>query len=353
VRRIYDAAKTPLQRLLLSEVLPASKEQGLQRVAQVLDPLRLFHHLQDLQQALLGFTVSASPEAEEAASVTFLSFRIERCIARSGPVAPEHGEGAQQEQMIPAPIPAPVPSCQPEQDANRRTLSPRREMCPSLVASSQQPEEERVFPSQPIIGEKEIICSSTTTNSGAAQGRSMLSDGSLQMPYASASPQPPRRTSSHRTLEQAIQDYLGDQKRHHRRPKTLEWHEQALGLFQRYLLIEHQCTLLDQITEMQVGSWFAALPLMPTAIGTHRSPGTVASYARSARAFCQWLVRHQYLPATPFAHLDLPRMENHVPRLLEPEEWEQLLLACHPPMETGVIANQAAARNRAIRLRAL
>jgi len=50
VRRVYDAAKTPLQRLLLSKILPASKEHELQRVAQVLDPLRLFHHLQDLQR---------------------------------------------------------------------------------------------------------------------------------------------------------------------------------------------------------------------------------------------------------------------------------------------------------------
>src|SRR6266700_1662776 len=64
VRRIYDAAKTPLQRLLLSKVLPASKEQELRRVAQVLDPLRLFHHLQDLQQALFSPTTSASPDAE-------------------------------------------------------------------------------------------------------------------------------------------------------------------------------------------------------------------------------------------------------------------------------------------------
>ncbi|MBA2392420.1 MAG: site-specific integrase, partial [Ktedonobacteraceae bacterium] len=33
---------------------------------------------------------------------------------------------------------------------------------------------------------------------------------------------------------------------------------------------------------------------------------------------------------------------------LEPEEWEQLLLACYPPRETGAGANLAAARNRAI-----
>ncbi len=56
----------------------------------------------------------------------------------------------------------------------------------------------------------------------------------------------------------------------------------------------------------------------------------------------------RYLPVTPFAHLDLPPVENGLPHPLEPEEWEQLLLACHPPIETGVIANQAAARNRAI-----
>jgi site-specific recombinase XerD len=123
---------------------------------------------------------------------------------------------------------------------------------------------------------------------------------------------------------------------------------QALGLFQRYLLTEHQCLLPNQITEEQICAWFAALPLMPTAVGTSRSPGTVASYARSARAFCQWLVRYQYLSATPFAQLHLPAVENRVSHPLEPDEWEQLLLACHPPMKTGVIANQAAARNRAI-----
>jgi site-specific recombinase XerD len=59
-------------------------------------------------------------------------------------------------------------------------------------------------------------------------------------------------------------------------------------------------------------------------------------------------VRHQYLSATPFAPLHLPAVENRVSHPLEPDEWEQLLLACHPPKETGVIADQAAARNRAI-----
>jgi hypothetical protein len=80
VRRVYDAAKTPLQRLLLSHVLPASTEQELLRVAQVLDPLGLFHHLQDLQQALLGSTISVSPDVEGISSGALLPFCIQRCI---------------------------------------------------------------------------------------------------------------------------------------------------------------------------------------------------------------------------------------------------------------------------------
>jgi len=41
-------------------------------------------------------------------------------------------------------------------------------------------------------------------------------------------------------------------------------------------------------------------------------------------------------------------VENRLLRPLEPEEWEQLLLACHLPKETGVLAERATARNRAI-----
>src|SRR5450755_1843177 len=202
--------------------------------------------------------------------------------------------------------------------------------------------------SQLITEEKETIFPPPTIHGDAAQGRSMQSSGPLQRSHAAASPQLPHRKPSDRTLEHAMQDYLEDQKRHHRRPKTLEWHEQALGSFQSYLLTEHQCILPNQITEAQVRGWFAALPLTPTASGTHRSPGTVASYARSARAFCQWLVRHRYLHATPFAHLPLPPMETCSPHPIEPEEWDQLLLACHPPKETGALVDQATARNRAL-----
>jgi hypothetical protein len=52
VRCVYDPAKTPLQRLLLSGILPASKQQELIAVAHALDPIGLFHQLKQLQQAV-------------------------------------------------------------------------------------------------------------------------------------------------------------------------------------------------------------------------------------------------------------------------------------------------------------
>ncbi len=144
VRRIYDAAKTPLQRLLLSHMLPVSKEHELQHVAHVLDPLRLFSHLQDLQQALIGCTASASSGMEGISSVALLPFCIERCLGTVGATASETEERAQQKQVIPVFAPDPVPSPQPEQDAQSTTYSRGQGTRSAHVASSQRPGEEDV-----------------------------------------------------------------------------------------------------------------------------------------------------------------------------------------------------------------
>src|SRR2546421_12520314 len=61
VRYVYDPAKTPLQRLFLSGVLPEQKQQELTEVAQALDPIRLFQQLEQLQQAVFRCAVNCSP----------------------------------------------------------------------------------------------------------------------------------------------------------------------------------------------------------------------------------------------------------------------------------------------------
>jgi site-specific recombinase XerD len=123
----------------------------------------------------------------------------------------------------------------------------------------------------------------------------------------------------------------------------------ALGLFRQYLLTECHRTLLSDITEMDLQGWLAFLRRQPTSRGDLRAAGTLASYLRSARAFCQWCVHHTFLKGTPFAHLPLLQGEPSLLQLLEPEEWEGLLVACRPPGETSVLTERAATvRNQAM-----
>jgi hypothetical protein len=104
----------------------------------------------------------------------------------------------------------------------------------------------------------------------------------------SGSSKKPRKRQDSQPIDRAIQNYLEDQKRHHRRTKTLEWHQTALGLLRDYVLIECHMTLLRQITHKEIQGWLAFLEHQPTTRGALRAANTIASYARSARAFFQW-----------------------------------------------------------------
>jgi hypothetical protein len=86
VRYVYDPAKTPLQRLLLSGVLPAEKQHELNAVAQSLDPVRLFHQLEKLQKALFRCAVEGNPFVANASSLPIRVFAVEQCRTELCPV---------------------------------------------------------------------------------------------------------------------------------------------------------------------------------------------------------------------------------------------------------------------------
>jgi hypothetical protein len=161
-----------------------------------------------------------------------------------------------------AAVPDPISPGQPGQEADRSALSTRTSACFSPVFPSQQTVEESSFPSQPSAEE------GATTSCIAVQITSVPGSEQPQASFAPASSKRSRHKPSDMTIEQAVQDYLEDQRSKHRRSKTLQWHQQALGLFQHYLLTEHQCVLLRQITEAQVCGW---LTFLPTARGSLRS----------------------------------------------------------------------------------
>src|SRR5437868_13001232 len=115
VRCVYDPAKTPLQRLLLSGILSAEKQHELNAVAQSLDPLRLFHQLEQLQKALFRCAVEGNPFVANASSLPIRVFAVEQCRTELGPV----------EVGVPD-APAGLATLYQEQEKRKRVLGWRR-----------------------------------------------------------------------------------------------------------------------------------------------------------------------------------------------------------------------------------
>jgi hypothetical protein len=85
VRRTYDQAQTPLQRLLASGELGAVKHQKLVQVTHALDPLRLLHQLEHLQKALWQHAIALSPPPERTQAASMLPFSVQLCSEEKGP----------------------------------------------------------------------------------------------------------------------------------------------------------------------------------------------------------------------------------------------------------------------------
>ena len=78
LRRTYDQAQTPMQRLLASGALPSKKQQELLEITEALDPLRLLQQLEHLQKALWRHAVEPEAAASQASSST-LPFSVNQC----------------------------------------------------------------------------------------------------------------------------------------------------------------------------------------------------------------------------------------------------------------------------------
>jgi hypothetical protein len=115
VRCVYDPAKTPLQRLLQSRVLPAQKQQELLEVAQALDPIRLLHQVEQLQQAIFRCAVGCSPFISSLPSAPLRVFSAESSMTGTFPI-----EGS-----VPDPT-AGLQTLYREQERRKRVLGWRR-----------------------------------------------------------------------------------------------------------------------------------------------------------------------------------------------------------------------------------
>jgi len=439
VRRVYDGAKTPLQRLMLSGIVSAESHRQLSEVVQALDPLGMLQHLQDLQQALWRCARSVSPLTLSASVAPVLHFCVQGCMKGSlvpeekrpvqvsvfqqlqgerpddtglldwprtsrdpfegqweqilwlvlahpewsgndlfeqmqclfpGRYRPSHQQTLQiglrkirarllaimqepwPQEVIQAGVPTIISASfdQPEQEADRHTRAfPTLSTDPlpehAHAASGQSP-----FPTEEAISDPEVSAPPTAQPSSDQP----TAEPAQTVPLLNASlPQAAEQESLRArclalTIERTIQSYLQEQRANERSRKTMEWHQTALGLFQQYLVDERHLHLLCQITEAEVRGWVAFLRTTPSTKDTTRSAGTIATYARSVRAFCHWAVRNGHLESLPIVRGTVPKTGRKPIHVIETDEFERLLLACRAAGERDASAVRAAARNRSI-----
>lgn len=155
----------------------------------------------------------------------------------------------------------------------------------------------------------------------------------------------PRRVR--RPLRASIDEYILDHRSQNHSPKTIEWHTLALGKLADYLE-EQGITNIDDIERVHILSWLNKLATEPGAKGKVLAARSVNCYARSMRAFCNWLEMQGYVEVAPSNRVKMPKVGRPLIRIIEFEEFERMLKACTPPHETGPLTERNAARNRAI-----
>jgi site-specific recombinase XerD len=170
-----------------------------------------------------------------------------------------------------------------------------------------------------------------------------------------ASPKPPARQKvvqpkkrASITIASAIDAFLLDMEGGNRSEKTIRWHRISLKQFQQFMARERDRTLVSDMEATDVSAWLSWMRKVPAATGKIRAEQTIQTYARSGRAFCNWLVLWEYIEVSPFDRVAFPKVGKPFIRMIEEEEFEQLLRACSPPREMGALADRASARNWAI-----
>jgi site-specific recombinase XerD len=413
MRRIYDVARTPLDRLLASGVLPDDRRQELSERVQQIDPLVLSEHLDALRHALL---CHAHLPAGMTAARPRLDFTLTICI--SGPLPPKQErepEPCESQESLPKsheilnwprttrdPLAAvweeilALILAHPEwnstqilQELGRR--DPERELavCPGTMIQGVARIHQQIRACWEEPWPTEVVQARVSEQHDPPFPRDRDTMSPVGQPSASVAPIPDRDahpdpgaaalnpsnctlettigdqsaspflTPANRErqihplpvvpLEQAITTYLRDVCELGCEVKTVEWHQLSLSAFQHYLWHQFRLTEVRQLSRTMLQRWLADLHTTPSAwTGEKLSVNTMAAYARSARAFCNWLVQQEYLPETPFPKDSMPKAQRCLPHPIDQETFGRLLQACQLPDGHAGQDSRMTERNHAI-----
>jgi hypothetical protein len=427
IHRIYDTARTPLQRALLSDVLPSSQHHELRAAVRALDPLRLFQQVEQMQQAL--FCCEARTSLADQPTPELRLFDLAGCAAELTLLEENNGDAlppeeqkntgtldwrrtskdpfaGQWEQILVWVQANPTRSCGdilrelqslfPGQyeDSHLRTLQRGMRKIRTYVLQTYEekssPEEHQGNPLpspdlEPTRSAREGLDASffdvgtkmpspnglltgffnphQAAEDGSSHAPKRRGDGALPSskpapdqvvehshlaPSRSVHRPSSRRKSQRLTIERAIQEYLQAHRTVGHRPKTLEWHQTVLSHLHQYLQTECDLVLVHHLTETALRSWLKRLAQTPTAKGAPRSASTIETYARSARAFCGWLVEQGVLSCSPLSGPLFPRTNVPLPHVVSPATFEQLMQAGFAQRVQAQRAKRLMARDRAL-----
>jgi site-specific recombinase XerD len=170
------------------------------------------------------------------------------------------------------------------------------------------------------------------------------------------SPQTPRQTvvphdapppKGGHLLCYCIEEYPLDHRSQNPGSKTLEWHQLSLSKLARFL-VRQGIAIVEEIERVHLLSWLSELCMRTGAHGKRLAARSVNSYARSVRAFCNWLEARGYVSRSPAADVRMSKVGKPLIRIIEEAELKHLLKTCASLDESGPQADCHAARNRAI-----
>jgi site-specific recombinase XerD len=406
IRRIYDVAKTPLQRVLLSGALSVSQQQELRSIGKAFDPLRLFQQVEQLQQATFRCEAGRFSAGQPAPPTSLVPFDLVACAAElvlqegsgTGEVHDEEQKRAsvldwrrtskdpfagQWEQILTWVQANPTRSsgdilrelqCLFPGRYERSHLRTLQRGIRRIRAQVLQGHEE-TGSTQGLLCEEVFSLGSTdscssnrtqvaeelpsrtgrrTRGSNLAAPTSSKRDPRqiVRHPPAISARSTPAPSSPEKgqrlTIERAIQEYLQAHREVGHRPKTLEWHHMALGHLQQYLLNECHLHLVNHISETIMRNWLAFLAHTPTTRGSQRSASTTQTYARSARAFCRWLVEQGTLSCSPMSEQAFPRTTVPLPRFVSSATFDQAMRKGFPWKGKAPGAKRTTLRDQAL-----
>ena len=374
IRRTYDTAKTPLQRVISSGVVPSTQQQELRAIGKAFDPLRLFQQVEQLQQATLRCEAVRSSAGQPMPPTSLVPFDLTACAAELVlQEGSETDEIPHEEQRRASALDWRRTSKDPFAGRWKQILAwvqanPTRSSGDILreLQSLYPGRYERSYLRTLQRGMRKIRTHLLRTHEGAASraepqanlslpaeleafpeaGRCRPCPPAVSSPSA-AHPSSPEQ-SQHLTIERAVKEYLQAHCEVGHRLKTLEWHQTVLGHFQQYVLTECHLLLVNQIAETTICNWLAFLAQAPTARGSQRMASTVETYARSARAFFGWLIERGMLSCSPMSERAFPRTRVPLPQVVSPATFDQAMRAGFPRKEKAPGAMRMAARDQAL-----